>query len=168
MNAALLKSERQDWNTPENVLEVVRAFAGGRINLDPCSNSQSVVDAEVEYRIDRGEDGLTLSWRETDYGVVFVNPPYGRDIKSWIQRCAIVGNSGEMDVVALVPARVDTQWFDICWRANLICFISGRLTFRGAIHPAPFPSALVLWTLDQSRSGQFIAETAHLGHLVRP
>jgi hypothetical protein len=167
VNAALLKSDRVDWNTPANVIEAMCAFAGGQIGLDPCSNAQSIVNAAVEYRLDRGEDGLKLPWETPDYGLVFVNPPYGKEIKAWIQRCALYGAEG-LDVVALVPARVDTQWFDICWRADQICFVRGRLTFLGAPHPAPFPSALVFWSQDQSRVGQFIAETAHLGHSVRP
>jgi hypothetical protein len=46
------------------------------------------------------------------------------------------------EAVALVPARVDTEWFR---RLDPFprCFIYGRLTFANGANPAPFPSAAV-------------------------
>lgn len=53
----------------------MKDFYGGSINLDPCSNEYSVVNAETEYRLPE-HDGLKESW---NYPNIFVNPPYGID-----------------------------------------------------------------------------------------
>ena len=46
------------------------------------------------------------------------------------------------EAVALVPARVDTSWFNRL-RDYAVCFIRGRLQFSGHENSAPFPSAVV-------------------------
>lgn len=52
----------------------MRAALGGRIALDPCSNSESVVAAEAEFLLPE-HDGLEEEWSaESNY----VNPPFGR------------------------------------------------------------------------------------------
>jgi hypothetical protein len=163
MNAALLKSERMDWNTPQVIVDLVRAVGGGEIKLDPCSNENSIVGAEVSFRFDHGQDGLKLPWY-TD-GLVYVNPPYGREIGPWIERCAKYG--AETDVIALVPARTDTKWFQTCWKAAGICFVRGRLTFLGAPSPAPFPSALVHWGPSKHTFAMVCIE-AGLGPVIHP
>lgn len=143
MNPALLSSERTDWNTPPEVIKVVRKM--GRIGLDPCSNAQSVVKAEVEYRLPE-QNGLELPWK-TD-GLVFVNPPYGRGIEAWVSKCRQSEWQSALGVVALLPARPDTRWWqDNCAPpvSNAVCFLRGRLRFLEAPAPAPFPSALVYW-----------------------
>jgi hypothetical protein len=82
VNAALLSSERPDWNTPARVVDVVREVAGGEIGCDPCSNATSIVGARVEYRLDRNQNGLELPWSSLTY----INPPYGREIGAWTMR----------------------------------------------------------------------------------
>ena len=50
-------------------------------------------------------------------------------------------------VICLLPARTDTAW----WHDTVIAggaevrFVRGRLRFVGAEHPAPFPSAVVIF-----------------------
>ena len=44
------------------------------IDLDPCSNEHSMVDADTKYILPT--NGLTESW---NYKRIFVNPPYGRN-----------------------------------------------------------------------------------------
>ena len=50
-------------------------------------------------------------------------------------------------VVALLPARTDTEWFHmyIYNKAKEIRFIKGRLKFGGCANPAPFPSMVVVF-----------------------
>jgi hypothetical protein len=52
----------------------VRAAFGGKIMLDPCSNSESVVAAEVNFLLPE-HDGLEEEWSSTSN---YVNPPFGR------------------------------------------------------------------------------------------
>jgi len=135
----LLSSARRDWNTPLNVLELVRAI--DTIGLDPCGNATSLVQPTVEYRIDRGQDGLALPW--TDPGLVFCNPPYGRGIGAWTKRASELWVKQGVESILLVPARTDAKWWQDTIRHAVICFWRGRLRFVGAPAPAPFPSALL-------------------------
>lgn len=137
MNAALMKSERTDWNTPIEVVNIIRQFArNGEIWLDPCSNRESVVGAKVELEA----DGLASTWKGP--GLTYVNPPYGRQIGQWTKKAFDEAQSGA-EVLMLLPARTDTAWFYDCWAANALCFWLGRIKFQGARHSAPFPSVFV-------------------------
>lgn len=137
MDKVHYSSAKDDWCTPEVVLERVRRV--GDIGLDPCSNPRSIVNARHSAgRAREGEwrDGLNMGW--SGYGLVFLNPPYGRNIGKWVVKCAEAD-----ECIALLPARTDTKWFP--WDAASLAFWKGRLTFLGVEHPAPFPSVLAYW-----------------------
>lgn len=143
--APLLSSACEHWNTPEDVLVALAELWPEGIDLDPCSNDGSIVGARVAYT--KADDGLTRPW----LGRVYVNPPYGRGILAWLERALIASNDGA-EVVLLVPARVDTVWWHtFAARAEGVCFWRGRLTFRGAPDPAPFPSAILYYGSDAPR-----------------
>lgn len=138
--APLMSSARGDWQTPDCVLERVRRVAP--IGLDPCTVESNPTGAWSTYtpEIDALKPGV-LWWLPDDAGLIYCNPPYGRGIGAWVDKCREAA-AGET-VIALLPARTDTRWFP--WDADAICFWRGRLTFRGAPAPAPFPSAVVYW-----------------------
>lgn len=140
---ACLSSERMDWLTPPEVVDVVRRVSPlGTIALDPCGNRASVVGARRQYLVEDGDDGLALPWHGAG-GLVYVNPPYGRSLPAWIDKCADEAFDGA-EIVALVPARPDTLWFRHALdHASAICFWSGRIRFFGATAGAPFPSVFI-------------------------
>lgn len=138
----LMSSSKTTWQTPDVVLDLVREL--GPIALDPCTAPENPTGA----RAFCSEGGLEQSWPVLSAGgMVYVNPPFGRGVASWMARCYAASHFG-CEVIALVPARVDTAWWN-CWvvppTAQAVCFWRGRLTFRGAPGPAPFPSAIVYW-----------------------
>jgi hypothetical protein len=129
-------SESPEWYTPPQIVERVTA-ALGEIDLDPSWHPESPVRARTTYA--RANDGLAQRWA----GRVFLNPPYGREIDGWIAKLVEeYGHGAVTEAIALVPARVDTEWFR---RLDPFprCFVYGRLTFANADNPAPFPSAVV-------------------------
>ena len=138
--APLMSSAKDTWQTPECVLERVRRVAP--IGLDPCTVPENPTDALFIYTPD--DNGLTQPWYTygDEHALIYVNPPYGRGIGAWVSKCCEASEWGET-VIALLPARTDTLWFP--WGADAICFWHGRLTFKGAPAPAPFPSAVVFW-----------------------
>lgn len=77
---------------------------------------------------------------------VFCNPPYGKEISDWVQKCYEEGHKENTLVVMLIPARTDTKYFHdyILHRAE-VRFVRGRLKFGGASTGAPFPSMLVIF-----------------------
>lgn len=117
----LLSSATDQWLTPLDFLAVLVRL--GPIILDPCGNPLSVVPAARQILLP--DDGLTASWPLR--GLVFCNPPYGRALGAWARRLAAHAAAGG-ELVALVPARLDTRW----WRALdplIWCAWSGRLRF---------------------------------------
>ncbi len=158
----LMSSERMTWNTPLPVLERVRLVAP--IGLDPCGNADSIVGADREYRLDRGEDGLALPWNPPS-GCVYVNSEYGRNIGPWQERCVSQSVEHGVEIMTLVPARTDARWFDSIWCAAAICFWRGRLRFLGAPSSAPFPSVVAYFG---SRPIDFIEAFRPVGRCVVP
>lgn len=158
----MFTSEHDDWNTPEVVLERVRML--GTIGLDPCSNPQSTVRAAVEWRLDHGQDALRLDWN--GHGLVFCNPPYGGAVgAAFMRRMALYAALG-VEIVALVPNRTDTEWYQENTRlVSAKCEWYGRLSHpRGQAvsnqttlweetapiagkkrGTAPFPSVVLYW-----------------------
>lgn len=136
-----MSSARVDWNTPQNIVELVHAFFGGPPAVDPCSNPNSIVGASRDYQLERNENGLLVDWSPT----FFINPPYGTGVLRWVTRAAHFGAMGSVGL-GLMPARTDTRWGQyVLSEATAVCFLRGRLTFVGAEAPAPFPCMVPLW-----------------------
>jgi site-specific DNA-methyltransferase (adenine-specific) len=109
--------------------------------LDPCCTSET---AKCSKYYTPKENGLLQDWSgET----VFCNPPYGKDLPKWIEKCA--SESKHAKVVMLIPARTDTIAFHkYIYNKSEIRFIKGRLKFRvdgKEGDPAPFPSMVVIF-----------------------
>lgn len=139
MNDVLLSSKRHDWETPQDFFNALdREF---HFTLDPCATKET---AKCEKYYTPEENGLLKSWGgET----VFCNPPYGRELPKWIEKCA--SESKHAKVVMLIPARTDTKAFHkFIYHKAEIRFIKGRLKFlvdgiEG--QAAPFPSMVVIF-----------------------
>lgn len=131
-------SESPEWYTPRHIIDrVVAVF--GEIDLDPCSNSRETPNVPALNHYTAADDGLTQPWR----GRVYMNPPYGDEIPQWVDRLVQAYEGEEINAaIALLPARVDTNWFQPLWDYAL-CFVKGRLRFSGAENSAPFPSVVV-------------------------
>lgn len=117
----------------------------GAIDLDPCADPQKSIPANQHLTVQ--EDGLAYQWN----GRVYMNPPYGREIEPWVEKlCAEYARGNVSEAIALVPARVDTDWFRR-FRDFAVCFIDGRLKFSGHTNSAPFPSAVIYLGRDIER-----------------
>lgn len=159
LNKSLMSSKRDSWNTPECVLDLVRKV--GPIGLDPCSNSEAILTVGAAFSLTAG--GLEADWDElSGSNLIYVNPPYGREIGKWVDKCAYDANT---ETIALLPARTDAKWFQTCWRAAALCFWRGRLRFVGAQSSAPFPSVLVYWG---ARPYHFADVFSEVGKVVMP
>ena len=71
-------SETAEWPTPQWLFDALDQEFG--FSLDPCSTD---ANAKCRRHFTRETDGLVQSWRNE---VVFMNPPYGRDIGRWMAR----------------------------------------------------------------------------------
>ena len=141
MSGHIATAGRTDWCTPQKIVDAAWRALGGCIDLDPCSNVSSLVGARREIRLPA--DGLAVKWT----GRVYVNPPFGRDLPRWVDKCRQSYIQNSASVVLLLPAAVDTRlWHDhIWWHASRVCFLRGRLRFVGASASAPMACAVVYW-----------------------
>lgn len=107
---------------------------------------------------------LTDAW----LGRIYIVPPYGRAIGSWVQR--LVNSYGSRNVtqaIALVPARTDTKWWHDLLRADaLVCFVRGRVRFYPSTGGAPFPSAIVHLGRERARFLEVFAATGDIWELL--
>lgn len=109
-------SSRDDWQTPIELVETLGVF-----DLDPCANCREPTRlASQGFTI--SDDGLSLPWE----GRVWLNPPYGKEARNWLQRLANHGNG-----IALVPPRVGAKWFhEVVFKTfDAILFHKGRIAF---------------------------------------
>jgi len=135
--SALMSSERQDWETPQDLFDALNEEF--KFTLDAAASKEN---AKVTNYYDERLDGLSLPWP----GNVWLNPPYGRAIKYWIEKAYEESRTNARTVVVLMPARTDTAYFhDYVMKAWEIRFIRGRLKFVGAPASAPFPSMIVVF-----------------------
>ena len=136
----MFSSKSDEWETPQELFdELNKEF---RFTLDPCANEQN---HKCEKYYTRETDGLSQCWKGEN---VFCNPPYGREIGSWVKRCYLHSRVGEGIAVMLIPARTDTRWFHefIYNKENVeVRFLKGRLKFGNVNNSAPFPSMIVVF-----------------------
>ena len=144
----------QNWCTPPKYVRAIRKFFSSTIELDPCSNEHSIMNAKVEYCLPE-TDGLNASW---DYRTVFVNPPYGADrergttIRHWLRKSADAHSRHGAEVLALVPVATNTRhWKLYVWgAARAVAFLyDTRLRFlvdgKDGGKGAPMSCAMVYW-----------------------
>ncbi len=144
----------QSWGTPYKYVAAVKKVFGGYIDLDPCSNPYSIVNARTEYCLPQ-QDGLKESW---NFSKIYVNPPYGIDkqrgttIKSWLAMCAYANEQYHSEVLALVPIAANTSHWKkyVFTKAKSLCFLydtrlrfleNGKDTGKGA----PMACAMIYW-----------------------
>jgi site-specific DNA-methyltransferase (adenine-specific) len=136
INTGLLTSASDNWATPNKLFnDLNKEF---NFTLDPCADS---TNKKCSKYFTISDNGLEQDWGTN---IVFMNPPYGRQIKNWMKKAYESSTKGAT-VVCLVPSRTDTKWWHDYAINGEIRFIKGRLKFGNAIHNAPFPSAIIIF-----------------------
>ena len=133
---ALFSSATDESPTPRWLFEALSSEFP--FTLDPCATP---ANAKCRRFFTKNDDGLRQDWTGD---TVFMNPPYGRTINRWVQKAFESSQEGAL-VVCLLPSRTDTRWWHAYVMRGEIRLLRGRLTFEGASHPAPFPSAIAIF-----------------------
>jgi len=152
-SASMIKDE---WLTPPEIIKSLGTF-----DIDPCSPIDRPWNTAL-YHMTIEDDGLKMYW----YGRVWLNPPYGSQTGTWLNKLANHGNG-----IALIFARTETKmFFEQVWnKADAVLFLKGRLFFHHidgskSEHNAGAPSVLIAY-------GSGNAETLNScdieGHFVR-
>lgn len=142
VSKVLFSSRSEEWGTPQALFDQLdKEF---HFDLDVCATPEN---AKCEKFFTKEDDGLAQEWN----GMVWCNPPYGKEIVKWVEACT----SYEGSSVMLVPARTDTRWFhDYVYKNPRVelRFIKGRLHFNDSKDAAPFPSMIVV--IKENKKGK--------------
>lgn len=134
----MFSSKTDQWSTPQDFYDKLNNEF--HFTLDPCADESNHKCAKYYTEKD---DGLSKDWSSE---TVFVNPPYGRAIKDWVQKSYEESQKNNTKVVMLIPARTDTKYFHkYIYHKAEIRFIEGRLKFGDSKNAAPFPSMVVVF-----------------------
>lgn len=152
-----VNSLSQDWCTPPKYVKAIKEMFNDKIELDPCSNDCSIVNAKVKFLLPKN-DGLIEEW---NYKTIYINPPYGADrergttIKNWLKKCYEANNKYNSEILALVPVATNTgHWKHYVFgKASAICFLyDTRLKFliNGSINNkgAPMSCCMIYWGIN--------------------
>ncbi len=164
--SAATSSADEEWYTPSWLLDRLYRVIGGSFGLDPCSPARRGPRAPVKARVRyvAEDDSLNLPWTAA---TVFVNPPYGRQLRAWVAKASHEADVGRSGVVfALVPARCDTGW----WHDHVaptadVWMLRGRVAFGDGTKPAPFPSAIVVWSATVEHRDRMTTEFLNAWHV---
>lgn len=135
---------KDDWETPDDFFDVYNSDY--HFTLDAAADRTNHKCPTWLGPGGAAEDALEVEW--LDYcqgGAIWLNPPYSRGLqRKFVEKAK--SNAGLVPVVCLLPARTDTKLFhDIIWKWGDVTFLKGRLKFKGASYPAPFPSMIVVF-----------------------
>lgn len=152
----VFSSENPNWGTPAELFEpLAREFP---VALDAAgSPGWHKTLRFLGPGSDLATDALKADWRDftNRHEAIFLNPPFSRALKMpiepWLKACAEFG--ADRTIVAIVPARVDTTWWNahIAHSAAEIRFIPHRVKFvpppghQKKGFSAGFPTSVVIW-----------------------
>ena len=138
MNSVLFSSTKEEWATPQAFFDKLNEEF--RFTLDACALPEN---AKCQLFFTPKDDGLVQDWIGH---TVYCNPPYGKKIAAWVEKCYNESRKENTKVVMLLPARTDTIYFHrYIYEKAEIRFLKGRLKFGDAINSAPFPSMVVVF-----------------------
>ena len=129
-------SKTVEWSTPQEFFDDLnRTF---KFDLDACATHENAL---CDRYFTKEDDALAHEWK----GTIWMNPPYGAEIASFMAKALDSASKHGSTVVCLVPARTDTRWWHDYAIKGTVLFLKGRLKFGGAKTDAPFPSAVVIF-----------------------
>ena len=143
INKALFTSNKEDWETPQDFYD--RLNAKYHFEWDLAASDDN---AKCSCYFTRDDNSLEQDWEGLS-GNLFLNPPYGRELKLWVKKASETQLKRDQFLVMLIPSRTDTSyWHDYIFNHAEIEFLRGRLKFEVdglSGDSAPFPSALVIY-----------------------
>ena len=110
-----------EWETPQDFFSNLNEEFG--FTLDVCATWKNT---KVKNFFCISDNALTKEWN----GVCWMNPPYNKDIGSWVGKAYRTAQRGHTVVCLLQARSSDTKWFHaFVMRSSEIRFIKDRLSF---------------------------------------
>lgn len=162
-----------EWHTPARLRAVAHELLGPTIGLDPATDDRNRLHAARYFT--RATNGLASEWTPANAtpGSVWMNPPYGREIRLWTSLFIMHAGYWSTPHLALLPARVGARWYrEITTAAQCVCELDGRVRFDlPSGEPAPdvarWGNVLVYFGIDRARAARVLSRFGAV-RLVRP
>jgi len=93
-------------------------------------------------------------------------------VARWLKKCLEEHDTSNIDIIALVPASVDTKvWHDTVFPTGTsICWVKGRIKFLvngvASKSAAPMSIAIILWTTSEDTKRKFRTAMEQIGFVV--
>jgi len=130
------KSKSSEYETPDEIfIPLQKEFD---LKLDVCATKEN---AKCKRYFTKDDDALTKSWNIN----FWMNPPFGRNLKKWVQKAYEESKKGVIGVL-LLPVRSNTIW----WHKYIIDtkaevrFLKGEIKFKGMINGLWLPFAIII------------------------
>lgn len=125
----------------------------GHFNLDPACPDEGMYYSTADKMITKSEDGLSFNWK--GYGRVWCNPPYGKELYTWLNKFLNEADSG----LFLMFNRMDSKSFQYMIKKHKdvsIIILNGRIKFHTTDgnenkYSAPCGSILICKNEDLSK-----------------
>ena len=92
------------WGTPQHIYDNLNVRF--KFDLDACAMNADV--AKNKNFISEKQNALKIDWKGK---TIFMNPPYGRAIKAFMQKAKEQVLKHDLTVVCLIPNSTGTLWF---------------------------------------------------------
>lgn len=144
------------WGTPQDLFDSLNKIHG--FNIDVCAlpenamcHTYCIPPVGAEHHVLWPGTALVDAFNQDLSNLTcWMNPPYSQ-LYRWLGLADKWRRNGSK-FVCLFPSRTDTKaWHDFVWDTEActprpgvdVNFLKGRLKFKGAKDPAPFPSVVV-------------------------
>lgn len=121
----LTSSISDEWYTPPEHIALAREVMGD-IDLDPasCALAQQWIQARQYFTYE--DDGLALRWT----GRVWLNPPYGKQIRRWTEKAVSEYRDGFVSqLILLVRPAIASSWYQELTAVFVRCEPNQRIRF---------------------------------------
>jgi len=131
------KSKSEEYETPKEIFEPLQKEF--QLELDVCATKENT---KCELFLTKEEDALTKNWNKN----FWMNPPFGRNLKKWVQKAYEESQKGFIGVLIL-PVRCNTLW----WHKYIIDtkaevrFLKGETKFVGHKRGLWLPFAIIIF-----------------------
>jgi site-specific DNA-methyltransferase (adenine-specific) len=142
------------WSTPQSLFD--KLDAEFHFTFDLCAVPHNAKCSEF---FTPARDALKQPW---PFGVLWLNPPYGRGIEKWMERACL--HAAAATIVCLVPTRTNAPWWhDYVMKANEIRFIRKKVSFVGNKKGVAFTGHAVVVFRTPRRTSPFVSSYSQSG-----
>lgn len=133
------KSKSVEYSTPLEIVEPLKKEFN--LKLDVCATQDN---KKCEEFYTKEDNALIQDWYK--FGNCWMNPPWSRELKKWVEKAYQESQKGAT-IVCLLPVRSNTIWWHklIINTNTEVRFLKGEIKFNGMDRGLWLPCAIVIF-----------------------